>query len=166
MDVEVRPSPIGGLGVFATRDFEPGERIRRMGIVREITPDAPLREDLGERTDHLAYPDGKVVLVGFPDRHVNHSCDPNAYEFYDGKEVYAVARRPIRADEEITFDYNINTAGGTSWPCNCGAARCRGRSVGDFFSLPQEIQLEYLPLLADWFVRRYANEIASTRQGR
>jgi hypothetical protein len=75
--------------------------------------------------------------------------------------AYAVARRRVGRGEELTFDYNINTAGGTSWPCNCGAARCRGESIGDFFSLPREIQLEYLPLLADWFVRRHPNKIAS-----
>lgn len=164
MDVEIRPSPIGGLGLFATRDFEPGERIRRINIVREVTPDAPLREELGERVEHCSYPDGRIVLVGTPDRHVNHCCDPNAYKLYECGEVYAVARSPIRAGKEITFDYNINTADGTSWPCNCGAVRCRGRSVGDFFSLPREIQLEYLPLLADWFVRRHESEIASIRE--
>jgi hypothetical protein len=118
-----------------------------------------LREDRGERLDHCAYPDGKILLIGFPDRHVNHSCDPNAYKLYEDEATYAVARRRVGGGEEITFDYNINTAGGTSWPCNCGAARCRGESVGDFFSLPPEIQLEYLPLLADWFVRRHASKL-------
>ena len=139
-------------------------RIRRVELVREVTTEEPLREELGERAEHCSYPDGKVVLVGFPDRHVNHSCDPNVYKVWEGNETYLVARRPIKADEEITLDYNINTSGGTSWPCHCGAARCRGRSVGDFFELPRAVQLEYLPLLADWFVERHAYEISSLRQ--
>lgn len=88
-DVEVRESTIEGLGVFAARDYGPGERIRQVNIVREVTDDAPLRPEDGERIEHCAYPNGKVILWGFPDRHVNHSCDPNGYahEEGDGSEV-------------------------------------------------------------------------------
>ena len=50
--------------------------------------------------------------------------------------------RDIAAGEEITCDYNINITGGTAWPCHCGAARCRGTTVGDFFLLPLDIQRE------------------------
>ena len=64
--VEVKPSPIEGLGLFATRPFRAGERIRRVNIVREITEDAPLREGLGERIEHCSFPDGKVLLWGVP----------------------------------------------------------------------------------------------------
>jgi SET domain-containing protein len=154
-DVEVRPSSIEGLGLFAARAFRAGERIRRINVVREITPDAPLREELGERADHCDYPDGKVVLLGFPDRHINHSCDPNAYVLYEGAAACFVARRPIAPHDEITCDYNVNITGGTAWPCHCGATRCRGTTVGDFFLLPEAIQREYLPLLAPWFARRH-----------
>jgi hypothetical protein len=158
--VEVRPSAIEGLGVFACRRFRADERIRRIAVVREVTAEAPLRNDLGERADHCDYPDGKVVLLGFPDRHLNHSCDPNAYVLYDGNHCYLMARRDIGAGEEITCDYNINITGGTAWPCHCGAARCRGTTVGDYFRLPVEIQREYRPLLADWFKRRHAGRLA------
>jgi len=98
-DVDVQPSRIDGLGVFAARAFRAEERIRRVNIVREITPESPIREDLGERSDHCAYPDGKTVLYGFPDRHVNHSCDPNAWEHYEGNVPYLVARRDIAAGD-------------------------------------------------------------------
>jgi len=154
IDVEVKPSSIQGLGVFALAPIRMGQYIRQINVVREITPAAPLREDLGERIDHCDYPDGKVVLLGFPDRHLNHSCDPNAYVQYHENHSYLLARRSIEAGEEITCDYNINITGGTSWPCSCHAARCRGETIGDFFRLPVEIQREYRPLLADWFVRR------------
>jgi hypothetical protein len=68
-DVEVKPSGIEGVGVFATRSLRADDRIRRVNVIREITADAPIREELGERVDHCSYPDGKVVLWGFPDRH-------------------------------------------------------------------------------------------------
>ena len=158
-NIEVKPSPVEGLGVFVKRGFRTGERIRCVNIVREITAKSLLREEDGERLEHCAYPDGKVVLWGFPDRHANHSCDPNIYELHKGDKVYIVARRNIAHGEEITFDYNINTADGSTWPCNCGAARCRDESVGDFFHLPLDQQLEYRPLLADWFVARHRERI-------
>lgn len=157
--VEVRPSSIEGLGLFAARRFRPGEHIRAINVVREVTPDRPLREDLGERADHCDYPDGRVVLLGYPDRHINHSCDPNAYVLYEPDRSFLVARHDIAAGEEITCDYNMNITGGTSWPCHCGAARCRGTTGGDFFLLPAEIQREYRPLLAPWFARRHRDRL-------
>jgi len=158
-DVEVKPSSIEGLGLFAVRCFRRGERIRQINVVREITPSSPLREELGERADHCDYPNGKVVLLGAPDRHINHSCDPNAYVLYEDDYSFFIARRDIAAGEEITCDYNINITRGTAWPCHCGAVRCRGTVVGDFFHLPLEIQREYLSLLADWFVRAHRDRL-------
>ena len=163
--VEVRTSPIEGLGLFAGRPFRSGERIRRVNVVREITVDTPLRPELGERPDHCDYPDGRVVLIGYPDRHLNHSCDPNAYLAYGGDSCHIVARRPIAAGEEITCDYAVNLTGGSSWPCRCGAARCRGTVVGDFFALPAQRQREYLRLLAPWFAARHRARLARLGSG-
>jgi len=159
LNVEVKPSSIEGLGLFALIPLDPGQCLRRINVVREITPGAPLREDAGERPDHCDYPDGKMVLLGFPDRHINHSCDPNAWVRYEKDACYLHARRAIAAGEEITCDYNLNITGGTSWPCRCGAPRCRGETLGDFFKLPTEIQQEYRPLLADWFVRAHHEQL-------
>ncbi len=159
-DVDVKPSPIQGLGIFAARAFRPGERIGRVNIVREVTAERPLNAEQGELIEHCAYPDDKVVLWGFPDRHVNHSCDPNAWVLYEGDDCYLVARRDLTAGEEITCDYNINIGEGTAWPCNCGASRCRGIVEGGFFRLPLAWQREYRPYLADWFVRRHRERLA------
>jgi uncharacterized protein len=153
-DIDVRPSGIEGLGVFAARPFRAGERIRRVDVAREITAEAPIRPELGERVDHCSYTDGRVFLLGPPSRHVNHSCDPNAWELFEEDSSFLVARRDIAADDEITIDYNINITDGTAWPCRCGAARCHGLVAGEFFHLPVEWQREYRPLLAGWFVRR------------
>ncbi len=158
-DVAVRPSGIEGLGIFAPRPFSAGERITRVDVVREVTPDSPLRPEIGERFDHCSYPDGKVLLIGYPAGYVNHSCDPNAWEQFEGDASYFVARRDIAAGDEITIDYNVNIDEGTAWPCHCGAARCRGVVAGGFFRLPREWQLEYRPLVADWFVRRHRERL-------
>jgi SET domain-containing protein len=159
VDVHVGRSGIEGLGMFAAGSCHAGERIRRVNVVREITTEAPLRTDLGERADRCDYPDGRVVLLGPPDCYVNHSCDPNAYVEYEGDRCYIVARRDVASGDEITCDYNINVTGGDAWECHCGATRCRHRTTGDFLRLPEAIQREYRPLLADWFVRSHGDRL-------
>lgn len=159
-DVEGKPSGIEGTGLFALRDFAAGELVRTINVVREVTSEAPLRPEFGERADHCDYPDGKVVLLGAPDCFVNHSCDPNAWVRYGIRGCELVARRAIPRGAEITCDYQINVTGGSRWPCHCGAARCRGEVVGDFFALPPALQKEYGPYLADWFVRRHRQRLS------
>jgi hypothetical protein len=56
-----------------------------------------------------------------------------------------VTRRELVTGTELTIDYLINNQGGDSWPCRCGADRCRGETGKSFFSLPDEFQREYLP---------------------
>lgn len=158
--IEVRTSSIEGLGLFAARAFAAGERIRCVNIVREITGADPIRPEMGELVEHCAYPDGRIMLWGYPDRHLNHSCDPNAFESFRDDNVEIVARHPIAIGEEITVDYLVNNAGGDSWKCDCSAARCRGMTATSFFDLPLEIQREYRPLLAEWFVSTYADRLA------
>ena len=157
--VEARPSVIEGLGLFACRPFAALEIIHRINVVRELTAAAPLRPELGERRDHCDYPDGKVVLIGPPDRHLNHCCDPNAWVRYDPDGPVLLARRLIATDDEITCDYSINVTAGDVWPCHCGAKRCRGRVDGDFFHLPFELQVEYAPYMAPWFVRQHRDRL-------
>ena len=159
--VEVRASTIQGLGLFSATAISAGTRIREVNVVREITTDCPLRPELGERADHCDYPDNRAVLIGEPDRYLNHSCDPNAWILYEANRCFIVARRDINPDQEITCDYSLNVTGGDTWSCNCGSLRCRGRVTGDFFQLSEELQREYRPLLADWFVRRHTKRLKS-----
>lgn len=157
--IEVKPAPSGGLGIFACADFEPEEYIHTVVYEREITKSSPLNPELGERFEHCAYPDGKVMLVASPGCYMNHSCDPTAYYRYDGSTAKAHARRPIPKGSEITVDYLINNPGGDSWLCRCGCSRCRGMTGTSFFQLPLEFQREYYPLLANWFKARFPKEI-------
>lgn len=157
--VQIKPSKIEGLGLFAARSFAAGVRLRQVNVVREITADDPLRPELGERADHCDYPDGKVMLIGEPDRHLNHSCDPSVWVLYEADGCYLVARRDIASGEELACDYRLNVTGGDSWPCNCGAGRCTGKVTGDFFRLPEELQREYRPYLAEWFVDEHRERL-------
>ena len=154
--VYLTESQIHGTGVYAGRDFTPGEMILTIDDSRIVDAAHPLRPELGEYEYHCDYlANGLVVLMLSPERHINHSCDPNSYvKTIDGKRRI-VALKPIRTGEEITNDYIINCHGGIVWECDCGAPRCRGTIVSSYFDLADDWQVRYLPLLDDWFVEAY-----------
>ena len=157
--VDVRPSPIEGLGVFATVDLAADGHVLAIDDSRVVDDAHPLRADEDERhCDYLA--DGRVVLMQVPERHINHGCDPNSYIVTrEGRRVI-VARRDIARGEEITNDYAINGEGGVSWACRCGSPRCRGDETwADYFTLPRSLQEEYRPLLDDWFVAEHHDRL-------
>jgi SET domain-containing protein len=156
--VYVKTSPIHGLGVFARRNFATGETIL-LREERPVTPDAPLDESRGEFEYHCDWLErGRRVYLGFPERHVNHSCDANAFNKRVNGTAYLVALRPIHAGDEITNNYSIDLWAGEAWRCNCGSDRCLGTVPGDFFSLPLARQIELQPLLSEWFVAEHRAE--------
>ena len=164
-NVIVKESPIHGLGVFATKNFESSELILVGDESRIVTPDNPLRRDKGEYEYHCDYlAGGKVILLPWPERHVNHRCDPNAYVKHIDGIRYDFARRQILAGEEITHDYCINGFGNIVWYCKCGCARCRKIIHADFFHLPLELQIEYLPLLDDWYIEEYREKVEDLKR--
>ena len=128
-NVEARPSPIHGMGLFAMRSFSHGERIVQYtgNIVR--TPPNPDANGLifAMELDSDRWMDGcDTHNIA---RHANHSCEPNAESHLEGDSVYLIARRDIQVGEEITFDYGYNLSDALSHPCQCGAKGCLGRIV-------------------------------------
>ena len=136
---EIRPSPMQGLGAFATR-FIPaglqiieytGERLT-MSEAEARYPDIP-----GERHHtYLFAIDGGVVIDaavgGNEARFINHSCDPNCDAVIEDGEIWIETLRDIQAGEELAYDYAYalperhTPAAKRRYPCNCGSARCRG----------------------------------------
>ncbi|MFA6304215.1 MAG: SET domain-containing protein-lysine N-methyltransferase [Patescibacteria group bacterium] len=61
-------------------------------------------------------------------RHINHSCEPNCfYQYIDG-HIWIVAKRDIKEDEELTFNYgfDFDLEDYFLYPCKCGSAKCVG----------------------------------------
>ncbi len=163
--VYVAESGIHGRGVFAARDFDAGETVLVMDDSRVVDDAHPLRPEQGEFAHHRDYlAGGLTILQGFPERHINSSCDPNAYARRDALGSRVVARRRIEKGEEVTSDYIIDCHGGEVWRCSCGSARCRVTIVSSFFELPGELQAEYLPLLNEWFVGEHRAEVEALRR--
>ncbi|HLG11181.1 MAG TPA: SET domain-containing protein-lysine N-methyltransferase [Dehalococcoidia bacterium] len=157
--VYVKTSPIHGLGVFARRTFATGETI----LVRDerpVTAAEPLDESAGEYDQHCDWLEGgRQVYLGFPERHVNHSCDANSFHRRIAGTTHLVALRPIHPGDEITNHYCIDLSAGEAWSCACGSERCLGMIPGDFFDLPLSLQIELQPLLSEWFIAEHVDQL-------
>ncbi len=156
--ITTKPSPIHGTGVFAAIDLQQGDHILEVDDSRLVTAEQPLPE--GEPEYHCDwYADGRQVLLAPPACYVNHCCDPNSIvQYFDGVR-WDMARRDIRAGEEITHDYCIDGFGDTIWQCNCGNERCRKTIHSDFFHLPRSLQIEYLPYLSELYKQVYRENV-------
>ncbi len=141
--VAVREAGGKGQGLFATRDFRQGELILRFkgrAVHRDdfYTLTSWEREHLGEITVDT------YQVLPIPRCYLNHSCAPNAVSTNDA--VYAW--RDISVGEELTIDYRLNAHDDRDvWEmiCECEARTAPHIVRGDFFSLPEEIQEQYLP---------------------
>ncbi len=132
-----------GDGVVATRAFEPGETVIVGFLIEEATQNDSHATQVGP--DRWARHGGLGPIV-------NHSCDPNCgVRLNDGDAFDFVARRPIRAGEEITFDYAMRNFTIEHFPavCLCGAANCRG-SVTGWKDLPADRKAAYGDLVAPY----------------
>jgi SET domain-containing protein len=164
-DMVVAESKIHGIGVFAARDFAPGETVLTLDDSRTVDEEHPLHPESGEYPYHCDYlAGGRVVLMPSPERHINSSCDPNTFVRTEDSVRRVVARRAIPAGAEITYDYLINCHGGEVWECRCGSLRCRRVMVSSFFELPEGLQVEYLPLLDKWFVAEHEPAVEELRR--
>ena len=65
-------------------------------------------------------------------RFINHSCDPNCDAVIEEGRIWNEAIRDIAPGEELAYDYAYElkerhtAAAKRRYPCNCGAAVCRG----------------------------------------
>lgn len=150
-DVEVRAAGPKGKGVFALRDFRPGEFIfrRRHGRVVANRDIQLLSEEDRIHLCELDFATSAILLP--PGCYLNHSCDPSAMR--SGVKVFAW--RSIHAGEEITIDYRLNAFGDDRWDCACGSPHCTGQVIGSFFALDQHRQRRYLPFAPDFIRREY-----------
>jgi len=129
--VASRPSPIAGLGLFATQDFAAGERIAPYTGATSTQAPGPANDG---RIYALEVAPG-LWLDGSsadnPARHANHACHPNAELVWHESEsaAWLMALRTIRSGEEITFDYGFSLADSLFHPCACGAPDCVRRII-------------------------------------
>jgi len=167
--VYVAKSKIHGTGVFTSGNFTKGELVLEIDD-SDVVPDrSKLTPGQEIHIDVFIDKNGreKFTFMKSPEKYINTSCDPNVYSKTDMKSGIrrAYAFRGINKGEEITWDYAINSWEEWKIPadCNCGSPNCRKIIRGNFFSLPRDVQLKYIPLLDEPFKQRFKHEISLLR---
>ncbi|CAO3639002.1 unnamed protein product [Mucor hiemalis] len=78
------------------------------------------------KTDEIIDATKKGCLARF----INHSCNPNSVtqKWVVGKNmrIGIFTRRPIKAGQELTFDYKFERYGAVAQRCFCGEPSCKG----------------------------------------
>jgi hypothetical protein len=135
-----------GDGVLATRPFATGETVMVGFLVGPLTGNDSHATQVGPR--HWARHGGLGPKV-------NHSCDPNCGVRLNDEQAFDfVARRPIGAGDELTFDYAMRNFTIDHFPavCLCAAVECRG-SVTGWKDLPAARKAAYGELVAPYLLR-------------
>ncbi|MCA1623321.1 MAG: SET domain-containing protein [Acidobacteria bacterium] len=120
--VIVKRSKIG-LGLFATTDIPKGSRIIQYTGTRILKNDTAKHKGryLFTLNDKWTI-DGKsrTNLA----RYVNHSCRPNAETITTMSKIWVVAKRKIKAGEEITYNYGKEYFNQFIKPIGCKCVKC------------------------------------------
>ena len=109
---DIRPSPMQGLGAFATHRIPAGTRLveyageRLSPAAAEARyPDVP-----GERHHTFLFAiDDEVVIDAAVDgndaRWINHSCAPNCDAVIESQRIWIETIRDVEPGEELAYDY-------------------------------------------------------------
>lgn len=128
-----------GLGAFAIYPIPEGMRLIEYAGERLSPEQAEARyPDVPGEVHHtmlFAIDDTVVVdaaVDGNDARFINHACEPNCDAVIEDGRIWIEALRDIEVGEELAYDYAYQLkerhtpARKRLYPCNCGAARCRG----------------------------------------
>lgn len=130
---EVKPSSIHGQGVFARRDIPADTRVLEYIGERLTKAESLHRRKQGNFfvfivTDQFDI-DGAVDWN--PARFINHSCTPNCDARMEDEHIWIIARRDLRAGEELSFNYGYDLQDYEEHICCCGAQGCLGYMVAE-----------------------------------
>jgi hypothetical protein len=136
MSLIVRSSAIHAAGCYTTSPIRKGARVAEYTGHRLSKAEADLRYEDSPITYLFGLGDGSMVIDGHATAmFINHSCAANCETSEEEGRVWIRALRPIKAGEEITYDYCLYDGGDEQASCNCGAANCRGTMYS-----PEEIK--------------------------
>ncbi|HKO03477.1 MAG TPA: SET domain-containing protein-lysine N-methyltransferase [Candidatus Acidoferrales bacterium] len=128
--LQIRPSPIHRLGVFAREAIPPRRVVMEYAGERINYAEAQRRFRKRRQPDRICFARLNRYWIidgwkGNGSEFINHSCDPNLYVWRPRGHLFFCSRKRISPGEELTFDYYIQRTV-ASTPCDCGSAKCRG----------------------------------------
>jgi hypothetical protein len=165
--LEVRESPVHGMGTFTVTDAKAGEVLEVWGEFREgrrtveyTNDEDKLRRARDESKAVMQWDDDLYSIEepgDDPGYFTNHSCDGRLW-FRDTHTL--VARRTMRAGEEATVDDALFEADPTfvaAWQCACGSPGCRRVITGRDWEDPavqRRYEGHFIPLLNKRIAKR------------
>lgn len=140
--MELRRSPIHGLGAFALTDIPKGARVIEYAGERINNAEADRRYDDESMARHHTFlfilnsrTCVDAAFEGNEARFLNHSCDPNCEAVITRGHIWIEALKPIAAGTELVYDYQYEDDPEYTeedlrfYACRCGAPNCRGTIV-------------------------------------
>ena len=140
--MELRRSPIHGLGAFARTDIPKGTKIIEYVGEKIGNREADRRYDDAAMKRHHTFlfilNDRTCVDAAFggnESRFLNHSCAPNCESIITRGHIWIEAKKHIPAGIELVYDYQYEDDPKYTeedlrfYACKCGAPNCRGTIV-------------------------------------
>jgi SET domain-containing protein len=140
--MELRGSPIDGLGAFARKEIPKGTRV--IEYAGQRISNALLERRYGDETSDKHHTfifilSSRTCIDAAYDgneaRFVNHSCDPNCETTMRGNRIWIETIKDIPAGVELAYDYMYDDEPSYTEKdllhhmCRCGSATCRGTIV-------------------------------------
>ncbi|ETX07834.1 MAG: hypothetical protein ETSY2_08890 [Candidatus Entotheonella gemina] len=128
-----KKSKIHGIGGFARADIQRGIRI--IEYVGPKLAKAEAQAELEKQNSYIFTLDDDYDIDGSVEwnlaRFINHGCQPNCEAEIDRDRIWILARRSIKAGEELTYNYSYDLDDYENRPCHCGAQGCVGYMVAE-----------------------------------
>ena len=141
--LEAKHSKTHGKGIFAKEYIQKGERLAIFGgdvmHIDEISALPVECQNYPMQIEERFVLGSRTAVIEDADL-FNHSCNPNSG--FKG-QIFLVAMRDIKKDEEITFDYamvvskSIGSDIVFEMECKCGSSNCRKRITEEDWKIPE-----------------------------
>jgi len=123
----------GGLGLFASIDFKPNQKICSFSAREVVQTPNYLTVQLDDQRHILLFPEHL--------QYINHSCAPTV--FFDTEHMELISLDHLVAGTELTFFYpSTEWDMNQSFVCNCGAEKCQ-KFISGAAGLDRNILKEY-----------------------
>jgi hypothetical protein len=120
--IKVRRSQ-SGCGLFVTAPIKKGET-----VIEYIGERIPASEGDSRDNRYIFNVSSRFDIDGSPRyntaRYINHSCRPNCEAINRRGRIFIVARKNIRAGEELAYHYGRDHFDGFIRPAGCQCAKC------------------------------------------